>query len=360
MNIVGVTNNTALPYIDDVPEQLIEDCAVSNSGLYMDSLPGGIDLTMLDDAQSLEVALNLGLKAAKQASQMLYSELVVAIANRYKAGKPRFNGDIGRRTVSANLTSQARIQGHRYSVDTPIAGEIEITRIAIQLNGSNPDGKIYIGRSEYGEKAMLEVLHELPVTATVGQWASATLPDGGIKLPMQIDGVAQDYYIYWDRNDFPGLLAKNNDIKCGTCGSNNNINALSNYMHYSGFATSSTDKLNNISTDSKGHGISVTAVVGCNTTNVICREYEKKEAVKTVMDRAALYKAGMLWIEYINQSGFLNRFTMMNREYLWGKRNHFEAEFNKRVTVILDNMTLGETGCYECGDKKIIKGTIYG
>jgi hypothetical protein len=362
-NIVGVTDKTTIPFYADLDPTLQTDIATSTSGLYMDRLTGGIDLMAVDDETYMSSVLNLALDARNEAAKILNDELLLAINNRFKAAKTKYIGFIGRRTVSATSSSTGNIQGHRYKMHEPIAGNIAISAIAVNVNGS-ADFNVYIGRRDAGnylvnDKGIEETLYTLPVTSVINSWANATLPSGGILLPMEVDGVAQEYYIYWKRDESGGLMAKNNDMKCGTCGSTTATQALSGFMAYDGISLANTDNVRNISTDKLGHGISVSAVVGCDNSMVICREYDKKEAVKLMMDKAAQYKAGELWIEYIMKSGYINNTNMQSREMMWGKRNHFQKEFNERITAIANAMELGETNCYVCKDNIMYKGTIF-
>lgn len=359
-NLIGVTKNTLIPFYDELTEDMRDNILLSKSGLYIDDLPGGVDLVTVDDVDYMTGLLTLGLQAREQAIKTLSDELLLAINNRYQAGKTKFNGNIGRLTVSATSTSSGLLQGHRYRMEEPIAGFITINKISVAVSGA-ATFNVYIGRCDHWEPAIQETLYTFPVTSVIGNWADCDLSSatGGIQLPMQIEGIPQEYYIYWNRTEAGGLLPKNNEIKCTTCSGVNTNKALDSFMEFHGISFGSTDVLRNVNIDKKGHGLSVYATVGCNTSNLICREYEKKEAVQLIINWAALYKAGELWIEYIQKSGYVNKSNLQNREYLWGKRNHFRAEFDKRITVIANEMQLGETGCYSCKDDKIQKGTIF-
>ena len=358
--IIGVTDNQTIPSYADIDAGLKTEIAISSSGLYMDRLTGGIDLMAVDTEDYMTSVLNLAVKARDQASKILNDELLLAINNRFHPAKTKYIGFIGRRSVSSTLSSSGNIQGQRYRMHEPIAGYISISQIGVNVNGSGAFN-VYVARCDANSKETLELLYTFPVTSIANTWVNANLSSAapGLKLPMEIDGVAQEYYIYWKRDEAGGFYPKDNDIKCGTCGSKNANAALSGFMNYNGISLADINNVKNVSTDNMGHGLSVNAVVSCDHTLVVCREYEKKDAVQLMMNWAALYKAGELWIEYIIQSGFVNRDNMQNREYFWGKRNHFQKEFNERITAIANAMELGETNCYVCKDDTMTKGTIY-
>lgn len=364
-NIVGVTDSITIPFYDQLEDEQQEAIALSTSGLFLDTMTGGIDLTGVDDVTYMKSVLDLALKACSEASKVLNNELLIAITNRFHPAKTKYIGFIGRRTTSATFNSAPNIQGHRYRMQEPIAGNIAISSIGVNVNG-NATFNIYVARRDaydngINNRGIAEVLYTFPVTTVANTWVNANMASqpGGIKLPMEVEGVAQEYYIYWKRDESGGLSPKNNDMKCNTCGNKNANAALSGFMLFDGIAMANTDNVLNISLGRFGHGLSVNAVVGCDHSMVICREAEKKEVVKLMMEQAAQYKAGELWIEYILKSAWVNRDNLQSREYMWGKRNHFSAEFGKRITAIADAMELGETNCYVCKNDTMIKGTIY-
>lgn len=356
-DIVGVTNSTLIPFYDELTPEVQEAIIANTSGLFMDKLPGGVDLMTVDDVDYMNALLTFALDAKGEAAKILKDELLIAINNRYATSKTKFNGEIGRRSTSNNLNSTGDNQGQRYRMTEPIAGSIKINKVAVNLSGARTFN-VYIAGNATGEYQMGEILYALPVTSSGGVWVNCDIsayPEG-IILPMHVNGEAQEYYIFFKRSEAGNLFPKNNDIKCATC--DHSHSTLSQYMEYHGFAAADMGNLRNVKADAYGHGLSVTALVGCENQSIICREYEKQEAVSLMMQWAALYKAGELWIEYVQKSGIVNKTNLQNREYLWGKRNHFRKEFDERITSIANTMELGETNCYTCKSDKIIKGLI--
>lgn len=360
LNLVGVTDSESIPFYDDLDAQQQEDIALSTSGHFLDTLTGGIDLMGVDDAEYMKAVLDMGLKACKEASKVLNDELLLAINNRFHPSRTKFNGFIGRRSISATSTSSGNLQGHRYRIPFPIAGLITVSSVGVCVNGVGTFN-VYIGRCDAKDPAIVETLFTFPVTTVANSWTNVDMASAtnGVKLPMEIDGVPQEYFFYWNRNEAGGLLPKNNDLKCGTCSGKAQSEALAQYMQYNGVSFSDPNNLNAVKADKMGHGLSVMAAVSCDHATVVCREYNKKDAVKLMMQKAAQYKAGELWIEYILKSAWVNRDGLQSREYMWGKRNHFRAEFEQRITAIANTMELGETNCYICKNDTMMKGTIY-
>jgi hypothetical protein len=358
-DIIGVTNNASIPFYNELSEEMQAAIAVSNSDLFMDALPGGIDLMAIDTQESMEFALQSALDAKTEAQKSLKADLLLAINSRFQPAKIKFNGQVGQRSVSGVLHTSGQYQGQRYRMIEAIAGNIKINAISLCLNGA-ATFNVYIHKVYAKDMSFVdEPLHTLEITTVAGSWTNATMPEGGITLPMEEDGHPLEYWIFYDRNEAGGLMPKNNNIRCGSCNGRDLTRALNAYMTYKGVAFSDTQRLHNVTADERGHGFSVSMEVGCDTDTVVCREYDKQEAIQQMMAWATRYKAGELWIEYIFKGAQVNRVNLQNREYLWGKRNHFRKEYEDRITAIANNLTLGETNCYTCKEDKIVKGTIY-
>lgn len=364
--LIGVTANTEIPFYDTLDPDLQTAIAASSSPLFMDKLPGGIDLMAVDEAEYMESILKLGIQARDEAIQILEDEVLMAMAARYHPSKNRYVGDIGRRVYSATSSSMNNMQGIRLRMIEPIAGNILLQAIRLIVDG-DATFNIYIAQCTAGDPALSMVpvedggnlLYTFPVTTTANNWAQVDMSaTGPVKLPMEVEGIQPEYWIFWKRDEANGCIAKDNEIKCTTCMNKTADATLRQYMQYNGIALNDVSNLRNVNIDKNAHGLSLSVEVGCENDAVICREYGKKEAIALMMQWAARYKAGELWIEYIMKSGYVTKDSVQNREYLWGKRNSFRAEFDKRITAIANEMELGETNCYECKDDKIFKGLI--
>lgn len=360
LNLTGVTESTTIPFYDQLDDAQTAAIAVSSSGLFLDTLTGGIDLMGIDDLIYQKSILDLGLKACVESSRIMNDELLLAINNRFHPAKTKYNGFIGRRSVSATLQSTPNYQGQRYRMNEPIAGLISIKSIGVNVNGVGTFN-VYISRTNARDPTTEEILFTFPVTTVANVFTNVDMSSqpNGINLDMQIEGVPQEYYVYWMRDESGGLLPKNNDMRCYTCSNNQAASALGGFMEYNGVAFSDPNHLFSVIIDKFAHGLSVAAIVSCDHTTVICREYQKKDAVRLMINKAGQYKAGELWIEYILKSAWVNRDGLQSREYMWGKRNNFKAEFDTRVTAIANEMELGETNCYVCRNDTMFRGTIF-
>lgn len=100
----------------------------------------------------------------------------------------------------------------------------------------------------------------------------------------------------------------------------------------------------------KANGFLLDVEISCNPKNVVLLNYENSQAIKNVFAYAARFKAAELLIERINSSDVINRYTMLDSQYLWGKRNHFRKEYQDRVSWLLttEGLDLSLDSCFVC------------
>jgi hypothetical protein len=63
---------------------------------------------------------------------------------------------------------------------------------------------------------------------------------------------------------------------------------------------------------------------------------------------AIRYKAGMMLVQLILDSSHINRYTIMGREALYGKRAHFEKKYQEYVAYLCENTEITNTDCLIC------------
>ena len=356
-DLIGVSNKQeALPFYDTLNDDLVTAMETSASGLYMDTLTGGIDLLTLDNQDFMVQVLQAGWDAKKQAEITTRGDLSVAINNRYQAAKKAFNGNIGRTLITTTIAPTGNLQGLRFRMEEPVGGFITISRIQLAVNIAQ-SFNIYIAQCNAHDQ-QATVIYTIPINSVANSFATAqiTVPGGLIKLPMQVEGLAQEYYIYWDRTEAGGASPKNNQLRCYCA--NDPLWSAMDYMNIQGMGFTDINNLFSHTADLNAHGLSILARVACDDETVFCREFEDKDVISTVMGWAELFKAGELWIEYVLKTNTVNRETMQSREYLWGKRNHFRTEYETRIQWLVSNMTLDDTNCYKCREDKMFKGKI--
>jgi hypothetical protein len=142
-----------------------------------------------------------------------------------------------------------------------------------------------------------------------------------------------------------GGVALSNNIPCG-CGLKDKI--LSGYFP---------------EFPSSAGGAILEGSITCDPMSVVYNNYKTRKDIAQVVAFMLRYKAAELLLEAIASSGEISRFTMMSRETLWGKRNHFRAEYATRLDFLsgVNGYNIKLASCFACKeveDNRIRKGSI--
>lgn len=100
----------------------------------------------------------------------------------------------------------------------------------------------------------------------------------------------------------------------------------------------------------EANGLVLNIEITCQPDNVIYENYRNRQDIKNVLGYAARFKSAELLLERILNSSEITRYTMMDNQYLWGKRNHFRKEYQDRLNwlVSTDGFDLTHDNCYSC------------
>lgn len=355
--ISGVANDTTIPFWNELDGALTQALMKSTSTLYAANLPGGIDLTTIDSLEMVQAVLKCGLDANIEAIKVTQGDIIMKLNTLYKRDKKNFNGNLGRPDFTSTLNTTGTLHGMRLRMRESIGGNIKIGAMRINVNGP-ATFNVYIAKCNARDYAA-EIIKTYEVTTTANSWTTIPLgddTDAGITLPMQVQGIAQEYWIFYNRTEALGVMPKNNQIKCNCV--NDNVYAVFDYMDVHGVAFEAIGNVRSVASDLYGHGLSISANVGCDDSIVMCREYDTSSAMQQAMAWAVNFKTGMLWIENLLKSNYVSREIIQSREYMYGKRNAFEGKYGKQIDYIGINMNLDETNCYTCGKDKMFYATI--
>lgn len=352
-NIIGITKTECPCIIEGLTPEEIAELRESESGLYMDDLAGGVNFQGIKFLDTCKDFAKMNISARDLAIKTLMDDVTVALSKKYKAGKPAYIGFIGKPTYAStlNLTNQ-----YQFLKITPRTASDAVVRLQtfkfIADRTASIDFKILkVGK---GFNQFESIVFEKTVEAVANAYVVIELPRGGLPLPLRENSELYEYFIVWDRG-ITGMNTK--DIKCNcNCGAGSD--EFGGYIEVSGGQLDSLDNLNEATKDAYTHGISLNVDIRCVTGDLICREYNNEDAVAVTMAWATMYKTGELLIESVMASKEVNRYTLMNREYLWGKRNHFIKEYESRVHYLADQIDINSSDCFVCKDPKFINTGI--
>lgn len=328
------------------------DIKKSTSGLYMDDLPGGIHLKSLDYIEACNDLAIMALRERDNAIRTLEDGLIIALNSEYKK-TPNFFGQIGEMSITETLNTSGRYQGVRYRPVEYGDGLLTINRITLIVDTS-ATFKVYVYQG-YAGGQIAEKIKEYSITTTANQYSTIIVEENadpklaGLKLPLSRDSQSLEYFILFDRNEAGGALPKNNGFGCSTCGPVEK--RASHYLESRGVEFNDLSSFTNTNADYYAHGFILDASIKCDNERLFCREYREQDAIAVAMAYAVWYKAGELLIEAVLKSPEVNRYTTMAREYLWGKRNHFRAEYDGRVVFLVNIIDVTASNCYVCKEE---------
>jgi len=385
-NIVGITESQCPCLINGLTQNEITAIKTSTSGLFTDDLEGGLQLKAINGIDACKGFAKLSLDARDEAIKRTSHDVILMLNSKFSKKKESFTGAIGTLTISQPHTMLKRYGGVQLKPNEISDGIITLKggNLALTYNG-NVELKIirsFVG-SDIGT-----LIASVNVNSNSSGFVAFQLPQP-LKLPLQVDKQAVEYYVVFDRTLLLGVQPMNNKTTCN-CGTAekilhqyvnvygvefDNITQLNNkttcncgtaekilhqYVNVYGVEFDNITQLNNKTIDSMAHGLSLNVSIDCSNQNFICREFNENDAVSLVLAYCVLYKTQELLIESVLGSPEVNRYTMMHREYLWGKRNHFRAEYENRIKYLGADevIDLNDTDCYICKDNTMFYGGI--
>lgn len=347
--IVGVTKTDCGCIVDDLDAETKVKLSKSTSGIYLDDLPGGVELRALNDIDACKTMADMALNAIENAQSTTQDDLVVALANNYQKGLTTYKGYIGQISYSSTLQAVKQYQGELLRANTGADAVAVVNRIMVIVNGSE-NLTLKIIRALRGA-AMGEAVASYDFVSEANNYVFVPIT-APLTLPLSLRGQPLDYYFVYDSHVGAGVAPKDTKIDCN-CGSAGTQNAISGYLKATGVQIDDLNNLSSAQMDKYTRGVLVDVELRCNTEQLVCGSYSSQEAVAVVLARAVWYKAGELLIESVLKSNEINRYTMQGREYLWGKRNHFRSEYETRITFLASAIDVTASNCFICKDDSI-------
>lgn len=348
-NIIGLSQNECECYDDGRPSDFNE----SNSGLFLDELEGLNLRTIASDVECGEGNIWLKMEQAiTNAITNFKTDLLSSIMLTQRNARKPFNGIIGQlkyKTVNVIPTTWTglRINPREFK------GSILTIKGITTLMDTDVLFDVFIY-----DNISSTPLHTIAnVNATTGTATENPLPTP-IELPLYREGYDElEYQIVYQPSGFNPL---DNKVTCG-CSRTENFEKWLTLEGIQGDLIAEREDWNK---NGFANGLALNVSMTCNTSEIICGgdssdslDFEN-DGVALSMAYAIRFKAGEILIEDILASGEINRFTMLDKERLWGKRNHYRKEFRTRIVYISDTIDIDSNDCLVCGDKRINRSSI--
>jgi hypothetical protein len=342
--IVGVTNSDCQCITAGLTTDDLIKLRASTSGLYMDDLDGGVHMKSIKNMDACKTFMQFAIGARDRAIKRVEDDIVVALNNQYKKDKPNYIGQIGRMSYAGTLGVSRDWQGMQITPHNTGDGVITLNRLFLVLNGA-ATVTIKILRVVVGS-VMGEEVASYPVTTTPNNFTTVDIGPSPVKFPLTYQGNAVEYYMLYDLSGAPGVQPKDTGVNCYTC--NNGVAPFKDYVNVRGVQLNDPNLLSDKITDAFSHGLVMDVEIRCDTEQLICREYKADDALAIVLSYAVWFKSGELLIEEVLKQPDVNRYTMMDKERLWGKRNHYRAEYESRISYLAASINIWDSNCYVC------------
>lgn len=321
----------------------------SLSGYYIDDIEHGIPLEFPSRANGCgDGTFWSTMESARtQGIQDFFTDLLAHIhadnANKYFA----WSGNIGEINSNTPLVNTLNTYIGLKIDPLPIRGGlIKIHSLSLWTDSAlSVDVKIY-------NQAFTE-LHTIPIVTQAGVMKTETLTTD-IELPFYVNDERQTYWIL-----YPKGTSKPYNIKfhCG-CGQ---ANKLKPYLQYGDFKGSRMDtlSLDAETTDSNYTlGLMLNASLSCEAMSWICfrdEEYITDPFARVMSKTVQLYAIKKL-VNFVLNSTRINRWTILDREHLYGKVSHLQKEINNRLPWLALNLPGHAQDCFIC--KQAQKSTV--
>lgn len=347
----------------------------SDSNLWLDELEG-LNLKMADGATDCETGslADLLKLAREQGIAAFKTDYASKMAANWKQSRSTFLGIIGKSKEFDADYNVSTLAGQRI-VFAPVKNGIwKITRIGTLMDTTGTvELNIYNNISD-------DPLHTFTLNATANKTNWNVLPET-IYLPMY--SVEVDYLEYFFVYTTAGKKPKNAKLNCSSCSGKKiyfNCNSpqidmkmndarlqFVQWCNVTGINGSTIESLKaaNASFVDCAMGIFTDGEMKCNSQGIACNDtdYEYSNVAK-VKAYATWYRSGAFLINMILSTQQVNRYTMLDREALYGKRNHYIKEYGERIEW-LTNPDVSEvkedilqSGCMECLQRMVKRSTL--
>jgi hypothetical protein len=371
-NVIGLSRTVCPCAQDNQPS----DYDLSESTLFLDE-EDGLDLNVIKAAADCnrgnlwEIMDN----AREEAIKAFKTDLMNYVGTLTKRKRNYFNGVVGEVEGIRPLRVNENFASLTWRCAIVRSGTMKMKRIGLHFDTA---GTFWV--------YLYNNISDTPiaawqVTANAGELTWFTLPSA-LTLPLTTDvAMNMQYWLMYDKTTAPN--PRNDTITCG-CSDFSRVNiwnsdlyrnlaspkALFNWLDWIVVAGSMGQQITkrrlNWTHDRYNYGLLVDMELTCNSTDIICKDNMDfvNDEISMVMAYTIRFKAAEKLIEKIIASGNISRYTMLDRERLWGKRNHYQKEAADRIVYLGDQLTRPErlnlfSDCLSCyDDRDFAKGNV--
>lgn len=348
-NIIRLSRTECECFDTDKPSDYNE----GQSQVYLDELDG-LDLKTLKGAEACGPGgiWDMMQNSRENATLMFKADILAGINESFKSKRPAYSGIIGKTAFTNSLNLSANTAGAKISFPRIKNGTIKIKRIGLIFNAS-VGVTIDVYDNDQNQTTPI-ASYSINSVADNVEWATLSTP---LELNLWSENTSRlEYYFVYNRT---GFQPKNNK---GDCGCGGIIPAWRNWINIEGIKGNGTN-YQSFSTSAELNGIVLDAELKCNNTSLICSDSSPLDfdgdGIAMHIAYCIRYKAGEMLLEKILASSNINRYVLLDREALWGKRNHYRKQYNDYIQYLVNTIDVDGSDCLVCrGNKNISVHTI--
>ena len=351
-NIVGLS----LSECECLPENGDIDVETSLSGIYLDNLEYSIPLQLPQRAAECgDVNIwELMDQARCEAIKDVITHFQISIPSSKKPVFSSYAGEIGYKSKKGNsrLTGLREFTGIYISPKAKFKGvTLCLSEIELCINRAD-DYFVHIFEVD-GEDLNLICTEMVTVTQSGNSISGKITTDKTLPL-YDNKGRRKCYYIGYDRK---GADPKNFKFHCG-CASVPLPNWMQDrHLEIGGFDTDNIDTLSSKRCDSKySNGLVICFNLQCDLFGWLCDvkpDFWKYDPFGSVFAQAVMLKANAKLAQKILNSESPSFYTLLGREGLYGKRNHFRKLSDDLMTLMATKYFPSQMDhCFICDPSK--------
>lgn len=350
-NIIKLSRTECPCFDSDKPETAGD----GKSPVYLDEIEG-LNLSIIESASDCEQGSlwNLMDRARENAITSFKADLLSCIEGDYIPKRPNYKGIIGQTTFNSSLNITQTMAGVSVVFPKITGGKMIINRIAVMINNTqNLTVRVY-NNDENKTTPIAEYI--IPATADTTSYGVLTTP---LELPMWSNNVHNlEYYFVYERS---GFLPKNNKSQCIPCSGGAKVVTWANWLSLRGIKGNDTS-FSSFNKQDELMGIALDVELKCEGARVICSDdypIDFETGYGLQMAYAVRFKAAALLIDSILSSPQINRYTMMDREALYGKRASYRSTYDEWIVYLCKNTPIINNDCWVCKPNRLMqRGTI--
>lgn len=350
--LVGIVKDDCPCYTGNCTPDQITAMRTSKSGLFLEDLPGMVQLKALGNGSACKNMCQLTLDTIATSEQQTIDDIIITVGGLYEAAKATYRTTLGETAFTMTMAPSKRYYGYRIVANTG-AKDTMIAISDLKINVTAGGGvQVIIARGPKDGGGLVPI-DTFVAQSLPGMWTAANLnagPTGEKIYPLYVGGVEQEYYLVIDSADMAPGLPVDNLVSCGCGGKDKQIEQ---YVYVKGVQL---DNLNNTTTalfSDRAFGVSASVRFFCSEGSFVCREFSNKNPIAVAMAQAVRYKMGYTLLNKILNNPEVSRFTMMNREQLSANMRTYDKEYKMRVQAISIKLDPNKTDCFICNSNTV-------